>query len=131
AFATDNTPIKESQGELFHLVLSAEDGFADGEIYVSDAIFVTCGMLTHQVNDIVAGVSAPTGIEAMYSNNRVYAAHRTIVIETTCEQPAYITTIDGVSQSIDLQSGRNVLQVSQQGVYIVTVGNENKKVVVK
>ena len=131
AFATDNTPIKESQGELFHLVLSAEDGFADGEIYVSDAIFVTRGMLTHQVNDIVAGVSAPTGIEAMYSNNRVYAAHRTIVIETTCEQPAYITTIDGVSQSIDLQPGRNVLQVSQQGVYIVTVGNENKKVVVK
>jgi hypothetical protein len=130
-FAIDNSEIAAQEGALFDMQLRAQSGFTAGELQVTAATFVTRGTTTHHIDDLAVGVSRTSDLTGNHVANRVYATGRTLVIESSEAQEARITTADGLSQSIALQPGRNEYPMTQQGVYIVTLGNENKKVIVK
>ncbi|MBR4070582.1 MAG: hypothetical protein IKK16_05235, partial [Bacteroidaceae bacterium] len=59
-----------------------------------------------------------------------YATGHKVVVDSPVAQEAAISTIDGVVQRVDLQPGRNEIPL-QQGVYIVAVDAEVKKVVIR
>jgi hypothetical protein len=75
-------------------------------------------------------VSNITGLNDVVTATRIYAADHKVVVDSPVAQEAAISTIDGMVQRVALQPGRNEIPL-QQGVYIVAVDAEVKKVVIR
>ncbi|MBR5843929.1 MAG: leucine-rich repeat protein [Bacteroidaceae bacterium] len=131
AFATNNSVIDGNEGELLSLTLRADNQFAGGEISVSEALFVTRGMTAHNLENIAVRVSAPSKLASNRESCRIYTTGSTIVIDSPVAQEVRVSSLDGVVKTVALQPGRNEIPMQQQGIYIVVVGYEAKKVVIK
>ena len=131
AFATNNSVIDGNEGELLSLTLRADNQFAGGEISVSETLFVTRGMTAHNLENIAVRVSAPSKLASNRESCRIYTTASTIVIDSPVAQEVRVSSLDGVVKTVALQPGRNEIPMQQQGIYIVVVGYEAKKVVIK
>ena len=83
------------------------------------------------IDDVVATVSAPCGIENIYASTNIYAKERNIVIESPCQQTIYISTIDGVSRVENINAGLNIIPMNNIGTYIISAMNKTKKLIIK
>lgn len=72
-----------------------------------------------------------TGLEEMTSNVRIFAENQTIVIDSPIRQNAIISDIAGRSMSVSLQEGRNEIPVNANGIHIVRVGEQSKKLMIR
>ena len=78
----------------------------------------------------MAGESDISDLADVESTIRIYATDRKVVVDSPVAQEAAISTIDGMVQRVALQAGHNEIPL-QQGVYIVAVDAEVKKVVIR
>ncbi len=129
-YALDNATIADNDGALLTLTVSSDSQFETGEVVVSNAIFSTRQLVSHRLERMTAKVSNITALNDVVTATRIYATDHKVVVDSPVAQEAAISTIDGVVQRVDLQPGRNEILL-QQGVYIVAVDAEVKKVVIR
>ncbi|MBQ5750904.1 MAG: leucine-rich repeat protein, partial [Bacteroidaceae bacterium] len=130
-FAVDNSAVADNSGALFTIEVTADAAFEGGNIVADNAIFTVRDLTTHHLDTAVAGAKNTAGIDGTYTTDRIYTMGRTIVIESTCDQVAYITTTGGAMRAEEVKAGRNEITLSQQGLYIVVVGSETQKVIIR
>ena len=130
-FAVDNSAVADNSGALFTIEVTADAAFEGGNIVADNAIFTVRDLTIHHLDTAVAGAKNTAGVDGIYTADRIYTMGRTIVIESTCDQVAYITTTGGVMRAEEVKAGRNEITLSQQGLYIVVVGSETQKVIIR
>lgn len=131
AFSLNNAPISGNVGDLFSLAISAENQFVDGKIELTQALFATRNIVEHTISDVVIMVKSPTDLASAEQAESIYTTGNILVVESDKHQSAYITSANGITQTVDLQAGHNEITLSQQGVYIVTTESRIKKVIIK
>ena len=131
AFAIDNAAIADNTGVLLAIDVVAENKFKNGVVEINNAVFATRNITIHNLDNSSCNVNNTTDVKRIYTIDRVYSAGDAIVVESTCNRVAYITTTSGVTRSVELQAGRNEISMLQQGVYIVVIGDTAHKVVIK
>ncbi len=130
-FAPDNSAIADNNGALFTIDVTAGSAFEGGHIVADNTIFTARDLTMHYLDGAEAAAINPAGVDGIYTADRIYTIGRTLVIESTCNQAAYITTTGGVMRAVELQAGRNEIAMLQQGLYIVVVGSETQKVIIR
>ena len=130
-FAVDNSAVADNSGALFTIEVTADAAFEGGNIVADNAIFTVRDLTIHHLDTAVAGAKNTAGVDGIYTADRIYTMGRTIVIESTCDQVAYITTTGGVMRAEEVKAGRNEITLSQQGLYIVVVGSETQKLIIR
>ena len=130
-FAPDNSTIADNRGALFTIDVTAGSAFEGGHIVADNTIFTARDLTMHYLDGAEAAAINPAGVDGIYTADRIYTIGRTLVIESTCNQAAYITTTGGVMRAVELQAGRNEIAMLQQGLYIVVVGSETQKVIIR
>ncbi|MBQ2978635.1 MAG: leucine-rich repeat protein [Bacteroidaceae bacterium] len=129
-YALDNAAITGNDGALLTLTVSSDSQFETGEVVVSNAIFSTRQLVSHRMERMTVKVSNITSLNDVVTATRIYAADHKVVVDSSVAQEVAISTIDGMVQRVALQAGRNEIPL-QQGVYIVAVDAEVKKVVIR
>ena len=129
-YALDNAAIAGNDGALLTLTVSSDSQFETGEVVVSNAIFSTRQLVSHRMERMTVKVSNITALNDVVTATRIYAVDHKVVVDSPVAQEAAISTIDGMVQRVALQPGRNEIPL-QQGVYIVAVDAEVKKVVIR
>ncbi len=130
-FAPDNSAIADNSGALFTIDVTAGSAFEGGHIVADNTIFTARDLTMHYLDGAEATAINPAGVDGIYTADGIYTIGRTLVIESTCNQAAYITTTGGVMRAVELQAGRNEIAMLQQGLYIVVVGSETQKVIIR
>ena len=130
-FAPDNSTIADNSGALFTIDVTAGSAFEGGHIVADNTIFTARDLTMHYLDGATATAINPAGVDGIYTADRIYTIGRTLVIESTCNQAAYITTTGGVMRAVELQAGRNEIAMLHQGLYIVVVGSETQKVIIR
>ena len=131
SYSTQNANFKSTDDALFTLVVKADDNFNGGNIVISDILAVENNMKEAIIDDVVATVSAPCGIEGIYTFTNIYAEDRSIVVESPCQQTIYISTVDGITLAEYINIGKNIIAVNNAGLYIVSTENGTKKLTIK
>ena len=72
-----------------------------------------------------------TSVNELSMDVKIYAEGQNIVIESTVEQSAIISDIAGHARSINLLAGRNEIPVNAGGLYIVRVGQQSAKLMLR
>ena len=129
-YSLSNEAIGGEGGTLLNLVVRADNQLSEGVVEINGITFVTRDIVTHQLDKASGKVSVVTGLNDVVATTRIYATDHKVVVDTPVAQEAAISTIDGVVQRVALQPGRNEIPL-QQGVYIVAVDAEVKKVVIR
>ena len=131
SYSTQNANFKSTNDAFLTLVVKADENFNGGNIVISDILAVENNMKEAIIDDVVATVSAPCGIENIYASTNIYAKERNIVIESPCQQTIYISTIDGVSRVENINAGLNIIPMNNIGTYIISAMNKTKKLIIK
>lgn len=71
------------------------------------------------------------GLDEMMMDVRIFAEGQNIIIESSTQQSAIISDLTGRARSVNLQVGRNEIPVNSSGVYVVRVGKESKKLMLR
>ena len=129
-YSLSNEAIGGEGGTLLNLVVRADNQLSEGVVEINGITFVTRDIVTHQLDKASGKVSVVTGLNDVVTATRIYATDHKVVVDSPVAQEAAISTIDGVVQRVALQPGRNEIPL-QQGVYIVSVDAEVKKVVIR
>ena len=129
-YALDNATIADNDGALLTLTVSSDSQFETGKVVISNTIFSTRQLVSHRLERMTAKVSNITALNDVVTATRIYATDHKVVVDSPVAQEAAISTIDGVVQRVALQPGRNEIPL-QQGLYIVAVDAEVKKVVIR
>ena len=131
SYSTQNANFKSTDDALFTLDVKADDNFNGGNIVISDILAVENNMKEAIIDDVVATVSAPCGVEGIYTFTNIYAENRSIVVESPCQQTIYISSVDGITHAEDINIGKNIIAVNNAGLYIVSTENGTKKLTIK
>ena len=120
------------EGTIVTLQVTADDTFAgNGEIAIGNLILATPQHERYVGSDSYSQVSNTSGIDDVDTNaNRVYAYGRTLVIETENAGSAVVAAMNGASQEINVQAGRNEIDMPT-GFYVVSLAGKGYKVVIK
>ena len=129
-YSLSNEAIGGEGGTLLNLVVRADNQLSEGVVEINGITFVTRDIVTHQLDKASGKVSVVTGLNDVVSTTRIYATDHKVVVDSPVAQEAAISTIDGVVLRVALKPGRNEIPL-QQGVYIVAVDAEVKKVVIR
>ena len=129
-YSLSNEAIGGEGGTLLNLVVRADNQLSEGVVEINGITFVTRDIVTHQLDRATGKVCVVTALNDVVTATRIYAADHKVVVDSPVAQEAAISTIDGMVQRVALQPGRNEVPM-QQGVYVVAVGAEVKKVVIK
>lgn len=70
-------------------------------------------------------------LDEMMMDVRIFAEGQNIIIESSTQQSAIISDLTGRARTVSLQVGRNEIPVNSSGVYVVRVGKESKKLMLR
>lgn len=135
------TPISGSEGPLFTIKLKPNEQYSTTEhVSISHAVVITRDYTMQTIADLMiactlqdgnmAGESDISDLADVESTIRIYATGNRVMVESPVAQEARIIMPNGLVLSEHLQAGHNEIPL-QQGVYIVVVGREVRKVMVR
>ena len=135
------TPISGSEGPLFTIKLKPNEQYSTTEhVSISHAVVITRDYTMQTIADLMiactlqdsntAGESEISDLADVESTIRIYATGNRVMVESPVAQEARIIMPNGLVLSEHLQAGHNEIPL-QQGVYIVVVGREVRKVMVR
>ena len=105
--------------------------FVGGEVVLNSPIFATRNLTTHTLDEVVAAAHNITGVNGINVVNDIYSIDLTIVVVSDVAQTCTVTTAAGMTESYTLTQGYNEIMVANAGMYIVSIGNMIKKLIVK
>ena len=135
------TPISGSEGPLFTIKLKPNEQYSTTEhVSISHAVVITRDYTMQTIADLMiactlqdgntAGESDISDLADVESTIRIYATGNRVMVESPVAQEARIIMPNGLVLSEHLQAGHNEIPL-QQGLYIVVVGREVRKVMVR
>ncbi len=135
------TPISGSEGPLFTIKLKPNEQYSTTEhVLISHAVVITRDYTMQTIADLMiactlqdgntAGESDISDLADVESTIRIYATGNRVMVESPVAQEARIIMPNGLVLSEHLQAGHNEIPL-QQGLYIVVVGREVRKVMVR
>ena len=127
-FSAGNDVIEGNDGVLVEVTLKAEGNFdAYSAVKLSDMVFVETNGTAHQLDDLTLVNGIATGVEQVNANARIYGHEGHIVIEAAESGLAQIVMANGMSRTVKVAAGRNVVPMPA-GMYIVKMNNAVAKI---
>ena len=131
AYSISNSAFAGNDGCVVELTVSADDTFEGATISIDQIIFAEADMTEHHF-DAISLDADYVGIDDVENDAcKVYTEGQTIIIESSCDQSATISRIDGISHLVELSEGRNEIKVADRGVYIVKTNSKITKLIIK
>ena len=131
AYSISNSEFAGNDGCLVELTVSADDTFEGATISIDGIIFAEADMTEYHF-DAISLDADYVGIDDVENDAcKVFADGQAIIIESSCDQSATISRIDGISHLVELSEGRNEIKVADRGVYIVKTNSKTTKLVIK
>ena len=127
-FSAGNDVIEGNDGVLVEVTLKAEGNFdAYSAVKLSDMVFVEPNGTAHQLDDLMLVNGIATGVEQVNTTARIYGHESHIVIEAAESGLAQIVMANGMSRTVKVAAGRNVVPMPA-GMYIVKMNNAVAKI---
>ena len=127
-FSVGNDVIEGNDGVLLEVTLKAEGNFdAYSAVKLSDMVFVEPNGTAHQLDDLMLVNGIATGVEQVNTTARIYGHEGHIVIEAAESGLAQIVMANGMSCTVKVAAGRNVVPMPA-GMYIVKMNNAVAKI---
>ena len=127
-FSAGNDVIEGNDGVLLEVTLKAEGNFdAYSAVKLSDMVFVEPNGTAHQLDDLMLVNGIATGVEQVNTTARIYGHEGHIVIEAAVSGLAQIVMANGMSRTVKVAAGRNVVPMPA-GMYIVKMNNAVAKI---
>lgn len=127
-FSAGNDVIEGNDGVLLEVTLKAESNFdAYSVVKLSDMVFVEPNGTAHQLDDLMLVNGIATGVEQVNTTARIYGHEGHIVIEAAESGLAQIVMANGMSRTVKVAAGRNVVPMPA-GMYIVKMNNAVAKI---
>ena len=127
-FSAGNDVIEGNDGVLVEVTLKAEGNFdAYSAVKLSDMVFVEPNGTAHQLDDLTLVNGIATGVEQVNTTARIYGHEGHIVIEAAESGLAQIVMANGMSRTVKVAAGRNVVPMPA-GMYIVKMNNAVAKI---
>lgn len=101
-------------------------GTPDGNGRLSDIKLATPDATRYSVDDIELNFN-PTGIDNVTTAARIYSEGNNIVIVSPSDGMAQIVLPNGMNKTVKVATGRNVFETPAEGLVIVKMGNQVKK----
>jgi hypothetical protein len=131
AYSISNSTFAGNDGCLVELTVSADDTFGGATISIDEIIFAEADMTEHHF-DAISLDADYVGIDNVENDAcKVYADGQAIIIESSYDQSATISRIDGISHLVEISEGRNEIKVADRGVYIVKTNSKTTKLIIK
>ena len=130
-FSLTNEDIKQNIGSLLSFDVTADNTFVGGEIEIDNVLFANKATQEYTLYNLPIEVSRNGGVNDMIGYSRVYVENNRIVVTVPESQIVTISSVSGVSSSYEVTAGKNVLPISQSGLYIVKVNDLVRKVIIK
>ena len=130
-FSLTNEDIKQNLGSLLSFDVAADNSFAGGEIEISNVLFANKETQEFSMSNLPIEASQTGGIDNVAEQTSIYVENNRIVVIVPESQIVTISSVTGISASYEVTAGKNILPVSQSGLYIVKLDNIVKKLIIK
>ena len=127
-FSMNNNLITGSEGTLLNVILRANNDAAVDAVEVKDVLMVERDGTPHQLDDLML-TNALTSVNSVKATARIYGQNSAIVIDAPVSGVAQIAMPNGMTRTIKVQSGHNVV-LMQHGLYIVRMGDTVAKIII-
>ena len=130
-FSLTNEDIKQNLGSLLSFDVTADNSFVGGEIEISNVLFANKETREFTLSNLPIDATRNGGINDVVKHTKVYVENNRIVVTVPESQLVTISSVSGVSSSYEVTVGKNILPISQSGLYIVKVNDLVRKVIIK
>lgn len=131
-YNAENVNFAASQGALITLTLTANEQFAgEGELTVDNIVVSDRAMnaVTLSPVKVKIGKRHVTAIDNVaVTEVKLYANGDRVVVDTPVSEQMTIANIGGMTQTVMLRPGRNIVSLSGTGLYIIKVADKTVKI---